>query len=420
MSTRHSSIICGIDIGNSAVKTIIAEVDRQSLVTRLAGIGTVESRGLRRGMVVDMNETIANIAQSIRQAENMAGIKINRAYVSLSGPHIKTQTSRGVIAVSRADNQISQSDIDRVIEAASVISLPANREMIHVLPRNYTIDGQEQVKNPMGMKGVRLEAEVYIIEGLSTHIHNIAQCVNANNIEVIDFVYAPMAVSLAALDRQQREYGVLNLDFGGGTSAFALFHEGDLVHTGVLPVGSRHITNDLAVALKTSMDVAEKVKRDHGTLELASLTKKDTVDLSEVLGEENYILPRRELAKIIEARVTELFDMVSAELQRVPRQYLLPGGLVLIGGGSNLVGLANFAKDRLKLPVKIANSYYLNGGSSERIADPAFAVAAGLIAWGFDKEFGHGSPSIRIPGREFISSNNTLKKALSWLRNFLP
>lgn len=416
----RQNLICGIDVGNSYIKTVIAEVDRQSLVPRILGIGTAESLGMRRGAVVDMNETIENIGSSIRQAESMAGVRINKAYVSLNGPHIKTQSSKGVIAVSRADNQISQNDIDRVVDAASVISLPSNREVIHVLPRIFMIDGQEQVKNPLGMRGVRLEADVYIIEGLSPHIHNVAKCVNANDVEVIDFVYSPMAVAMTALDRQQREFGVLNLDFGGGTSTFALFHEGDMIHTGVIPVGSRHITNDLAVALRTTMDIAEKIKKEYGSVLSSTLPKKDQVDLSEIMGESNYFLSRREITRIVEARVGEVFDLIGAELKKLPRQNLLPGGVVLIGGGANLQGIVDFAKDKLKLPVKIANQYHFNGQLAERISDPGLAVAVGLVAWGLNKEFGDTRHGGGGPKSEIFSSNGGVKKAMGWLKNFMP
>jgi len=395
-------------------------VDRQSLVPRILGIGIAESLGMRRGAVVDMNETIENIGVSIRQAEGMAGARMNKAYVSLNGPHIKTQTSKGVIAVSRADNQISQNDIDRVIDAASVISLPSNREVIHVLPRIYMIDGQEQVKNPLGMRGVRLEAEVYIIDGLSPHIHNVAKCVNANDVEVVDFVYSPMAVSMSALDRQQREFGVLNLDFGGGTSTFALFHEGDMVHTGVVPIGSRHITNDLAVALRTTMDNAERVKKEFGNVTSGTIPKRDIIDLSEIMGESNYSISRKEITRIIEARVGEIFDMLSVELKKLPRQNLLPGGLVLIGGGANLQGIADFAKDKLKLPVRIANQYHFNGQLAEKISDPSFAVAIGLVAWGLNKEFGDSRRSVSGPKSDLFSNNGGIKKAIRWLKNFIP
>src|SRR3989344_4338352 len=218
----------------------------------------------------------------------MAGAKVSKAYVSANGLHIRTQPSRGVIVVSRADNEITQNDIDRVIDAASTINLPPNREIIHAIPKNFTIDAQEHVKNPLGMKGVRLEADVLLVEGLSQYIRNIAKCVNANDIEVAEFVFAPLAASKSVLDKHQREHGVLSIDFGGGVSSMSLFHEGDLIHTAILPIGSRHITNDLAVAFRTSMDKAEEIKCKHGLISTEQNGKKDKVDLSELLGEENF------------------------------------------------------------------------------------------------------------------------------------
>jgi len=252
--------ITGIDIGNSFVKTVVVQPDKESWAPKILGVGVSESGGLRKGVVIDMGETIRDIADSVKKAEAMAGIKVHRAYVSVNGLHIKSQLSRGVIAVSRADNEIAPNDVERVVDAASIVSLPANREVIHVIPKNYLVDGQEYVKNPLGMKGVRLEAEVLIIDGLSPYIRNLAKCLSANDIEVAEFVFSPLASSCAVLDKSQREHGVLSLDLGGGVSTVSFFHEGELVFASTLPIGSRHITNDLAIALRTSMDAAEQVK----------------------------------------------------------------------------------------------------------------------------------------------------------------
>src|SRR3990167_8715154 len=213
--------INGIDIGNSQVKVVIARMG-DNLRPEILGTGSAVSEGLRRGMVVDMEETIDNIGAAVQQAEAMAGTQLKSAFVGVNGLHIKTQVSRGVIAVSRADNEISQNDIDRVIQAASVVSMPANREIVHVIPRNFIVDGTEYVKNPLGMKGVRLEADAMLIDGLSPYLRNIAKCVNENDIEVSGLVYAPLAASLSSLDKNQKEHGVINLDLGGGTSTLTV------------------------------------------------------------------------------------------------------------------------------------------------------------------------------------------------------
>lgn len=410
-------IISGIDIGNSGVKVVIAKVEPGSSKPELLGAGSASSNGLRRGMVVDMEETISNVGTAVQRAEAMAGVKLKRAFIAVNGLHIKNQLSRGVIAVSRADNEISQNDIDRVLQAASVVSLPANREIIHVIPRNFIVDGTENVKNPLGMKGVRLEAEVFIIDGLSPYIRNVAKCVNENDIEVAGLVFAPLAASMSVLDKNQREYGVMHLDFGGGTSSLTIFEEADLLHSVVLPIGSKHITNDLAVALRTSMDIAERIKLEHAaTAHETDMRKRDTIDLSQVMGEDNFILPKKQLVRVVDARTQELLDMVSSELKKVSRNGMLPAGIVLSGGGANLPGLLALVKETLRLPVKLARPLHLDG-VVDAAADPSFAVATGLVLWGIEHEMGASKskgPSIQR------GNNSLLAKAADWLKNFLP
>ncbi|MDO8494964.1 MAG: cell division protein FtsA [bacterium] len=431
-------IVTGIDIGNSFVKTVIAEFDRENLGPKILGMGIAESHGLRRGMVVNMDETIRDIAESVRKAETMAGAKVRRAYVAVNGLHIKSQNSRGVIAVSRADNEISTSDLERVIDAASIVSLPANREIIHIIPKNYVVDGQEQVKNPLGMKGVRLEAEVLIIDGLSPYIKNLAKCLNANDIEVAEFIFAPRAASYAVLDKNQMEHGVLNLDLGGGVSTLSFFHEGELVHASTMPVGSRHITNDLAVALRTSMDIAEEVKLRHGftgvnltsvkTKAAAAANKKDDIDLSEILGEEDFIIPRKNIGRVVEARVGEVFDMLQEEMKRVAHPALIPAGIVLTGGGAKLPGLAMFVKEKLKLPVRVGMRQEWDHSTregempvvsfSDQAADPALAVAVGLAFYGIEREFAKSKSE--GGGMDFGGSRRVFKNFFGRLKDFMP
>ncbi len=415
----RTNIVTGIDVGNSFVKTVIAELNRETLYPRLLGVGVVESHGLRRGIVVDMDETIMDIGESVKRAEASAGAKVRRAYVSLNGPHIKSQLSRGVIAVSRADEEISANDIERAIDAASIVSLPANREIIHVIPKNYLVDGQEHVKNPLGMKGVRLEAEVLIIDGLSPYLRNLAKCFNANDIEVAEMVFSPLASSRAVLDKNQREHGVLNLDLGGGLSTLSFFHEGELIFASVIPIGSRHITNDLAVALRTSMEVAEEIKLQYGSA-IASLAvqknKKDDIDLSELLQEENFIIPRKNIARVVEARVSEVFEVMQNEMKKIPTTGLIPAGVVLTGGAAKLAGLGIFVKDRIKLPVRIGHQFPLEGNDYQ-FSDPALAVAAGLALYGLEKEFSKFKTS---SGINFGEHFEPFKKFTAWLKNFLP
>jgi len=410
-------LLSGIDIGNSEVKVVIAKVEWDGIRPEILGIGSSPSHGLRRGMVVDMEETINDVATAIQRAETMAGTKLKRAYVAVNGMHIKSQISRGVIAVSRADNEISQNDIDRVLQAASVISLPANREVIYVIPRNFIIDGTENVKNPLGMKGVRLEAEVLIIDGFSPYLRNLVKCVNENNVEVSGLVFAPLAASLSVLDKNQREYGVAHLDFGGGTSTLTIFEEADLIHSAVLPIGSRHITNDLAMALRTSMDVAERIKLEHATTGATEdLRKKENLDLSSLMGEDNCILPKKQLVRVVDARVGEFLDLVTAELKKASRIGMLPAGIVVSGGGAHLPGLLAVIKETLRAPVRIARPLHLDG-VVDGAADPSFAVSTGLVLWGFENEI--GNQKLRS-NNSFNTRDGLLGKLIDWFKNFLP
>ncbi len=408
-------IISGIDIGNSQVKVVIAKIHSDTLRPEIIGFGSSPSNGLRRGVVVDMEETINNIRSAVQRAEAMAGTAAKKAYLAVNGLHIHTQTSRGVIAVSRADNEISQSDIDRVIKAASIVSLPPNREIIHVIPKNFIVDSAEYVKNPLGMKGVRLEADVLIVDGLSPYLRNLVKCVNENNIEAAGLVYAPLASSLAVLDKNQKEYGVINIDFGGGTSTLTVFEVADLLHSSVLPIGSRHITNDLAVLLRTSIDVAERIKLEFGSTSNAEdLRRRGEVDLSDLVGEEDFVIPKKQLVRVIDARVHELFDIVNNELKKIAKTGMLPAGVVLSGGGVNLPGLAMLAKEKMRLPVRVARSVHFEG-TSEIVDDPAFSVAMGVVLWGMDQEL------IGQSGRSSSGADGDIfKKLAEWLKNFLP
>ncbi len=409
------NIIAGIDIGNSAIKTIIAEVKQDSQRPQILGVGASSSNGLRRGMVIDMAEAIEDVKRAVVQAENTGGVKIKRVYASISEPHIRTQTSRGVIAVSRADNEISEHDIQRVLEAASTISLPPNREIIHTIPKKYIVDGQEFVKNPAGMTGIRLEADVMIIDGLTPYIKSLAKVMNENDIEVAEFVYTPLAAAKAALNKKTMEHGSLCFDFGGGLCHLAVFEEGELIHTASLPIGSKNVTNDLAIALKTSLDNAEKVKLEYGFVGDAPGGKKEIFDLSELVDEENFIVPKKVIGEVINDRVSEITEMISGELKRINRLNLLPGGVVLSGGGVKLAGFLEHIKEKLKLPAKRVSSYELDG-IVNKMDDPSWAVAAGLILWGVEKEF--QEKEVRF--FKGFGSQKTLKKLKNWLRIFLP
>lgn len=414
MAKTH--IVTGLDIGNSAVKTVVLEAGLSLERPQVIGIGFQPSSGLRRGMVVDMEETIKNIKSSLSQAKQSSGFPIDRVYVNISGPYIRTQVSRGVIAVSRADGEITDVDMGRVIEAASAISLPPNREILHIIPRRFIVDGQEYIKSPIGMNGVRLEADVLIIDVLTPFIKNLAKCINANDVEITEFVFSPLASSLAVLNKKVKEHGVMCFDFGGGLCNLAVFEEGELIYTSVLPIGSKHITNDLAIALRTSLDTAEEVKLEYGFIDIDDIkNKKDTLDLSELIGEDNFVIPKKQISEVINARVSEILDMASKELKKINRFSLLPGGITLIGGGAKLPGFVELVKNELKLPVRLDTPKELDG-IVNRIDDSSFVTAVGLALWGIEKE--EVSSGKNIYGG--LPSGKALKKIRGWFKNFVP
>lgn len=412
-----SEYIAGLDVGNSFIKTVILEVRPETGRPQVVGVGVAPSSGMRRGAVADMEEAIKDIRASVSQAQQSSNLKVTKAYVGINGPHIRTQTSRGIIAVSRADNEISQEDVQRVIEAASAINIPPNREIIHIIPKNFIIDGQEYVKNPVGMSGVRLEADVLIIDALSPFVRGLVKAVNSNDIEVSELVFSPLAASKAVLDKKSKEHGVLALDVGGGLCGMAIFEEGDLVHTAVLPLGSQHITKDLAIVLRTELDTAEQVKLEHGFIKNNSNgSKKEQIDLSDLTGENNLVISKKQIGEVISARVYEILDIVSKELKKVNRHSLLPAGVSLIGGGAKLPGFLEYAKSELRLPVRLAGPKDLDG-IVNRVDDPTFATAVGLALWGIEREVKSGGQG---GGLVSLGSNQAVKNIKRWFKNFIP
>lgn len=405
-------LISGIDIGNSAIKTVIADFESDKERPQLIGFGFSPSTALRRGVVIDQNQLVLEIKKSVEQAESLAKTKIKRAYVSISGPYIRTQLSRGVVAVSRADNEISDADLKRVIEAGSVVNLPPNREILHIIPKKFIVDGEE-VENPVGMKGVRIEADVLIIDAPTPYLNSLAKAVNQNDIEVAEFVFSPLANAKAILTKEDKENGVLVFDFGGGLCDLAIFEEGNLLHMASLPIGSKHITNDLAIALKTSLENAEQIKIDHGFVSRENIPKKENIDLSNLVGEENFLASKKQIVDVINARLSEIVELVSKELKKVNKFSLLPAGINLVGGGAKLPGLVNYLKDYLFLPCRLGRVKNLEGILGP-IDDPAFSVAIGLVFWGGEKEQKKGGIFGKLPSSKFIN------KIKDWFQQFLP
>ncbi len=403
----------GIDVGSSTARVVIAQQEAGTEDAKIIGMGTVPASGMQKGVISDVEEAVESVSKALDAAERVAGIPIERAYVSINGSHISSQNSRGVIAVSRADGEITADDIDRVINAAQAISLPANREILHVLPQNFIVDGQEHIQDPIGMTGVRLEVEAHIIEGSAPFIKNLTKVINQSGVHIEDFVFSPLAAAMATLEKRQKDLGVVLVDMGGGTTSLVAYEEKTLLHTAVLPVGSSHITNDIAIGLRTSIDVAEAIKIQHGTALPEEVRANEHIVIEN--EDEKESASRKEVADIISARLEELFSFVDKELKNIGRSGLLPAGVILTGAGAHLPGVVEVAKQRLRLPVRIGKPKKL-AGVMEQVDDPSFAVVLGLIAWAVEQEQKTAYRSnLRLP-----NIGNTVHKIREWMRSFLP
>lgn len=415
-------IIVGIDIGSSNIRTIITQVFPEEEMPRIIGVGVAGSAGIRKGVVVDLEETIRSINESVEKAEANSGRIVEKAIVNLGGGHITSQESKGVIAVGRADGEVTEDDIARVINAAQAISIPANKEIVHVIPRSYSLDDQKGIKDPLGMNGVRLEVDAMIIEGATPFVRNIIKCFEQSKIKLDSFVLSPLAAAKATLSKRQKELGVALVDIGGGTTSIAVFEENDLLHTAVLPIGGGHITNDIAIGLRTSIEVAEKVKLEYGNAQPKEIGKKEDIDLSVIDPNEEGTVSRHHVAEIIEARLEEIFLLVNKELKSIGREKLLPAGVVLTGGTSKLPGTVDLAKNTLALPAQAGFPVPL-GGLVDKVDDPSFATAVGLVLWGLEGlAYGKrgGMEKNKITSAISGSVGSSVDSMRKWIGKFLP
>lgn len=405
-------IIVGLDIGSSKIRALVAKLKPEDGKLHIVGLGEALAQGLRRGVINDIEEATTSISNALERAERMSGVPIEHAFVSINGSHIAASQSKGVIAVARADNEITEDDVARVIEAASTISIPTNREILHVIPRDFIVDNQKGIKDPVGMNGIRLEVEAMIIEGSTPIIKNLIKCVSRAGVEIDDLVVAPLAASYSLLSKKQKELGVAVVDIGCGTTGLIVFEEGDILHAAILPVGSEHITNDLAIGLRTSIETAEKVKLSYGHAIASDISKREEIDLSQIDSQEEETVSRKHVAEIIEARLAEIFFMIDKELKKIGRSGKLPAGIVLSGGGSKLSGIVDLAKKELRLPAQIGFPKNITG-VIEKLDDPAYATATGLVLWGHT----HAEKEKSTP---ISSVSDTIGKIRKWFKNFLP
>jgi cell division protein FtsA len=367
----------GLDIGSTKVTCIVGLQEDGGGTPSVIGVGVAPTNGMRKGIVVDIEETVTSITAAVDEAERISGIGIDRATISIDGGHVSSMNSKGVIAVGRADQEITVEDLRRAEEAATAVQLPPNREILQVFPRSYTVDGQTNIKDPVGMHGVRLEVESHIITGATPAIKNLNRSIYQAGIDIEGQVLVPLAAARAVLTKRQKELGVAVIDIGGGTTGLAVYEEGDVLYSSILPIGAGHITNDLAIGLRTNIDVAEKIKLKYVKAHPGKVNVNEKIRIEELEGDD-MLVSRRELNRIAGARLEEIFQMVRDELQKVGKDVMLPAGVVLTGGGAKLDGIEEFAKQALQLPVIIGKPEGLSG-IVDKIHDPAFAAPVGLM-----------------------------------------
>lgn len=378
---KNDGYIVALDIGTSKVCVLVGEVnDRGQL--EIIGKGTAPMKGTRRGNIINLDQAIDAVKKAVDEAEVMAGLQIESVYVGVSGDHIRSINSRGVVSVMSKHKEISREDIDRVIEASKSIAIPGELELLHVIPREFVVDGQDGIHDPLGMTGSRLEANVHIVTGARTHNQNVLTCVNKAGIAVTELVLEQLAGAEAVLTHDEREMGVLLLDIGAGTTDYAVFLEGNVVHTNVLPVGAGHFTSDISVVLRTPMEDAERIKKRYGCALGSLITADDPIEVPTVGGRAPKILSRHELTNILEPRAAEIAKLVYRDLEKVGLDKEIRSGVVVVGGGAEMDGIVEMIEQVFDQQARKGSPRGL-GGLSDTVNGPEWSAAAGLLLWGF-------------------------------------
>jgi len=415
----NPKVAIGVDIGSSKIAITIGQYKEG--MTSVIGLGTAVNSGLRRGMINDTDEVISSLSQAMEEAQRMCGVPIDHAMVGISGVGTKTVASKSVVAVTQGDGAITDAEVDSVIESARSIALPPNHEIIHVFPLIFTIDGQEKTKDPIGMRGLRLEGEILVVGVPTASVTNLTKITSQAEIAVDGLIFNPIASARAILNKKQKEQGVVLIDIGAGTTSYAVYEEGELIDANVIPVGSSHITNDIAIGLKTTLDVAEKIKCNHLDAN-PDKVKDQEIDLSKFDGgeEEEGKASKIEVTQIADARLKELFGMVRKELKKIKRDSMLPAGAVITGGGAKLKGIIQQAKLNLDLPAQIGIPTLEVGGTIDKLDDPSYSTSIGLMLFGLEMEPQEGTGG----GFSFKFKNAKMgelaDKARSIFKQFLP
>ena len=407
---KKENIIVGLDVGTTKICAVVGEVVEGNKID-IIGIGTSPSKGLRKGVVTNIESTVESIKKAVEEAELMAGVEINSVYAGIAGGHIKSFNSRGVIAIK--NKEVTHADINRVIDAARAVAIPLDREVLHVIPQEFIIDEQDGIKEPLGMSGVRLEAEVHIVTGAVTSAQNIIKSVNRAGLHVIDIILQPLASSEAVLTSDEKELGVAVVDIGGGTTDIATFVNGSLWHTAVLGIGGNHLTNDVAVGLRTPASEAEKIKVKYGCA-LTSMVKEDeTIEVPSVGGRPPRVVSRQVLSEIIEPRAEEIFSLVQRELKKTGYEELVASGAVITGGASIMEGMTEVAERIMDMPVRRGMPSNI-GGLVDMVSNPMFATGVGLILYAVKD---HEKKEVK-KFADKASFNNVFSKMKGWVKEF--
>jgi cell division protein FtsA len=376
--------IAAIDVGTTKVCTIVAEVTTQQQL-RILGVGIGPSAGLSRGMVDNIHAAIEAIASSVERAERASGTRIASAHVGIAGPHVSSMNSRGIVAIGDPRHPITEDDVGRAMESARIVNVPNNREVIHVVPRYYVVDGQDHVVDPNGMFGSRLDVETHIVTASTSAMNNLAQCVEGAGVRVDSLILEPLASAEAVVEAEELEQGVAVIDIGGGTTDIGVYVNGAIVHTAVLPIGGTHMTKDLVVALRVPQPAAEQAKRDHGQAIPSLVDEDEEIEVDAFGADGTKTVSRRLMAEVLQARCEELFELTLAEVKRGAEPEMLSAGVVITGGAAALPGLDALAEEVLMLPARIGRPRHL-AGLSDILQDPAYATSVGLLRWALKEQ----------------------------------
>ena len=402
-------LIVGLDIGTTKICAVVGELNPDGI--DIVGIGTHASVGLRKGVVVNIESTVDSIKRAIEEAELMAGCEITSVYAGIAGGHIKGFNSHGIVAVKGAE--VTQKDIDRVIDAARAVAIPPDREVIHVLPQEFIVDEQDGIQDPLGMSGVRLEARIHIVTGAVTSAHNLIKCANSAGLDVCDIVLQSLASGESVLNKEERDLGAALIDFGGGTTDLAIFKGKSIKHTSVLALGGNNLTNDVSVGLRTPMGEAEKIKTKYGTCLSSHIGKDETIEVPGVGGRKPRTLSRQVLAEILEPRVEEIFNLINREVYRASMEDVITSGIVVTGGSSLLEGVVDIAESIFDLPTRIGRPMGIRG-LVDVVNNPMYATAVGLVLYGAKSQ-----PKRKFRIRDRNIFNRVMERMKKWFREII-